>query len=125
MGLRILLCDDQPDIVQSLALLFQSQGYETVVTYDGAACLAKAREWKPHVAFIDIGLPDISGYQVAREIRASEGGERIYLVALTGYGQPIDRRRALESGFNEHMVKPVDRERLMRTVVDIEPTAAA
>jgi two-component system CheB/CheR fusion protein len=108
MGLRILLCDDQPDIVQSLALLFQSQGYETVVTYDGAACLAKAREWKPHVAFIDIGLPDISGYQVAREIRALPFGKDVTLVAFTGYGKAEDVRSAAEAGFDQHVKKGGD-----------------
>jgi two-component system CheB/CheR fusion protein len=108
MGLRILLCDDQADVVQSLALLFESQGYETALTYDGASCIAKAREWKPHVAFIDIGLPDISGYDVAREMRALSFGRELILVAFTGYGKPEDLRRAREAGFDQHVKKGGD-----------------
>ena len=108
MGLRILLCDDQPDIVQSLALLFQSQGYETAVTYDGMSCLDKAREWKPHLALIDIGLPDISGYQVATGLRALPFGKDLTVVAFTGYGKPEDVRRAEDAGFDHHVKKGGD-----------------
>jgi len=108
MGLRILLCDDQPDIVQSLALLFQSQGYDTAVTYDGGSCLAKAREWKPHVALVDIGLPDMSGYDVASEMRRLPFGKDLMLVAFTGYGKPEDVRRAEDAGFDHHVKKGGD-----------------
>jgi len=108
MGLRILLCDDQPDIVKSLALLFESQGYETALTYDGHSCVAKAREWKPHLAFLDIGLPDISGYEVAREIRRLPFGKDVVLVAFTGYGKPEDVREADEAGFDQHVKKGGD-----------------
>ena len=108
MGLRILLCDDQPDIVKSLALLFESQGYETALTYDGQSAVAKAREWKPHLAFLDIGLPDLSGYDVAREIRNLPFGRDIMLVAFTGYGKPEDVRQADEAGFDHHVKKGGD-----------------
>ena len=108
MGLRILLCDDQQDIVKSLALLFESQGYETALTYDGQSCVAKAREWKPHLAFLDIGLPDLSGYEVAREIRRMAFGKDVVLVAFTGYGKPEDVKKADESGFDHHVKKGGD-----------------
>ena len=108
MGLRILLCDDQPDIVQSLALLFESQGYETALTYDGQSCIAKAREWKPHLAFLDIGLPDLSGYEVAAEIRRLPFGKDIMLVAFTGYGKPEDVEKADQAGFDQHVKKGGD-----------------
>jgi CheY-like chemotaxis protein len=108
MALRILLCDDQPDIVQSLALLFESQGYETAVTYDGAGCVEKARDWKPHLAFLDIGLPDISGYDVASEIRRMSFGSDVTLVAFTGYGNPDDVMRATDAGFDHHVKKGGD-----------------
>ena len=108
MGLRILLCDDQPDIVKSLALLFESQGYETALTYDGQSCVAKAREWRPHLAFLDIGLPDISGYEVAAEIRRLPFGQDVMLVAFTGYGKPEDIRKADEAGFDQHVKKGGD-----------------
>jgi CheY-like chemotaxis protein len=108
MGIRILLCDDQPDIVQSLALLFQSQGYETAVTCDGASCLEKARAWKPHLVLVDIGLPDRSGYEVAGELRRLPFGKDLTLVAFTGYGKPADVQRAEEAGFDHHVKKGGD-----------------
>ena len=108
MGLRILLCDDQPDIVESLALLFQSQGYDTAVTYDGTSCVDKAREWKPHMALVDIGLPDISGYDVATGLRALSFGKELMLVAFTGYGKAEDVQRAEEAGFDHHVKKGGD-----------------
>ena len=108
MGLRILFCDDQPDIVHSLAMLFDAPQYETVVCYDGATCIEKAREWKPHLAFLDIGLPDISGYEVAAEIRRMPFGKDIKLVAFTGYGKPEDVERADEAGFDQHVKKGGD-----------------
>ena len=108
MGLRILLCDDQPDIVQSLALLFQSQGYDTAVTYVGSSCVHKARAWKPHLALVDIGLPDISGYEVATGLRALPFGKDLTLVAFTGYGKPEDVQRAEEAGFDHHVKKGGD-----------------
>jgi len=108
MALRILLCDDQPDIVQSLAMLFDSQGYETAVMFDGQTCIAKAREWKPHLAFLDIGLPDITGYDVAAEIRRMPFGSDVTLVAFTGYGKPEDVARAEKAGFDQHVKKGGD-----------------
>jgi CheY-like chemotaxis protein len=108
MGLRILLCDDQPDIVESLALLFESQGYETALAYSGLACVEKARDWKPHLAFLDIGLPDISGYEVAAQIRLMPFGGDVTLVAFTGYGKPEDVLRATDAGFDQHVKKGGD-----------------
>jgi signal transduction histidine kinase len=121
---HVLIVEDHGDSRESLRILLEASGHRVDVAANGFDGLEMANLNHPEIAIVDIGIPGMDGYQVAREIRASEGGERIYLVALTGYGQPIDRRRALESGFNEHMVKPLDRERLMRMVVDIEPTAA-
>jgi len=108
MALRILFCDDQPDIVQSLAMLFDSQGYETAVCYDGKTAVQKALAWKPHLAFLDIGLPDISGYDVAAQIRKLPFGKDVTLVAFTGYGKPEDLQRAEEAGFDQHVKKGGD-----------------
>ena len=77
----------------------------------------------PEIALLDIGLPGIDGYDVAREIRGADSTDAVYLVALTGYGQPLDRRRALESGFNEHLVKPLNREKLLRLMASLEAPA--
>jgi CheY-like chemotaxis protein len=122
MGLRILLCDDQPDIVQSLAMLFDSQGYETAVTFDGKTCIAKAREWKPHLAFLDIGLPDMSGYQVAAEIRRMPFGRDVTLVAFTGYGKPEDVQRAEQAGFDQHVKKGGDPVALVEIAARVKRT---
>ncbi|MGH7819543.1 MAG: response regulator, partial [Candidatus Binatia bacterium] len=109
----------------SLRLLLEVSGHRVDVAQNGFDGLEMALTNHPEVAIVDIGIPGIDGYQVAREIRAADGGHHVYLVALTGYGQPIDRRRALESGFNEHMVKPVERERLIRMLAGIQPAADA
>jgi CheY-like chemotaxis protein len=82
---------------------------------DGESALALAAESSPDVALIDLGLPDISGYEVARRLRAAGGG-RMTLIALTGYGQAADRRRALEAGFDAHLTKPVTPERLQQAI---------
>ncbi len=121
---HVLIVEDHGDSRESLRILLEASGHRVDVAQNGFDGLEMALSKHPEIAILDIGIPGMDGYQVAREIRAADGGERIYLVALTGYGQPIDRRRALESGFNEHMVKPVDRDRLMRMVVDIEPSPA-
>jgi signal transduction histidine kinase/ActR/RegA family two-component response regulator len=121
---HVLIIEDHGDSRESLRILLEAAGHRVDVAQNGFDGLEMALSRRPEIAIIDIGIPGMDGYQVAREIRAADGGERTYLVALTGYGQPIDRRQALESGFNEHMVKPVDRDRLMRMVVDIEPADA-
>lgn len=121
---HVLIVEDHGDSRESLRILLEASGHRVDVAQNGFDGLEIALSKRPEIAILDIGIPGMDGYQVAREIRAADAGKRIYLVALTGYGQPIDRRRALESGFNEHMVKPVDRDRLMRMVVDIEPSTA-
>jgi CheY-like chemotaxis protein len=109
MALRILFCDDQPDIVRSLASLFDlQQGYETVLTYSGLECIRKASEWRPHLAVLDIGLPDVTGYEVAAQIRRMPFGASVMLVAFTGYGEPADVQRATEAGFDRHVKKGAD-----------------
>ena len=121
-GLRILVVDDSEDAVESLALLLGIWGHEVATARDGAAALDLVSRKPPHVVLLDIGLPGISGYEVAKRIRAREGGKDIMLVALTGYGQAEDRRRATEAGFTVHLVKPVVPEALQRLLAGIEPT---
>lgn len=106
--LRVLVVDDNVDAADSLALLLQVQGHEVETAYAPDDALARAREGRHEVVLLDIGLPQMDGYEVARRIRQARPGEDVCLVALTGYGQPEDRRRASEAGFDHHLVKPVD-----------------
>ena len=105
--LRVLLVEDNPDGREMLRLLLELPGYRVQVAEDGVQGVEKAIDWHPEAAVIDIGLPRLDGYQVARKIREALGCD-IFLIAQTGYGQPEDRARALAAGFDVHLVKPVD-----------------
>jgi CheY-like chemotaxis protein len=109
---RILVVDDNRDSAESLALLLELQGHEARTAFEGAEALDIARTFHPEVVLLDIGLPGMDGYEVARRLR--EEGEDSRLVALTGYGLEEDRRRSLEAGFDDHLVKPVSLEELSR-----------
>jgi CheY-like chemotaxis protein len=112
---RVLVVEDNPDSRETLELLLQGWGHEAQVAADGSEGLAKGLSWKPDVAIVDIGLPLLDGYEVAQRMRAQLGRD-IFLIALTGYAQPEDRRRALASGFDVHMTKPADLDELARLV---------
>jgi PAS domain S-box-containing protein len=105
---RVLVVDDSADAADSLAMLLELEGHEVVTAYSGSAALEVAERVHPEVAFIDIGLPQMDGYEVARRLRASDSGRMMRLVALTGYGQPDDRDEARRAGFDHHLVKPPD-----------------
>ena len=105
---RILIVDDNEDSANSLAVFLQLVGNETYTAFDGVEALEKAAALQPDVVLLDIGMPKLNGYEVARRIRAQPWGENLVLVAVTGWGQDEDRRRAHEAGFDCHMVKPID-----------------
>jgi two-component system, sensor histidine kinase len=105
---RILLVDDNVDFAISLALLLESQGHEVRVAHDAEGALTAARELKPEIAFLDLGLPKVSGYDLARRLREQAETADAVLVALSGWGQASDRARSREAGFALHLVKPVD-----------------
>jgi len=107
-GRRILLADDNRDALDSLATLLECDGHEVYTAADGAAALALAAECRPDVMLLDIGMPKLDGYEVARRVRAQPWGNATVLIALTGWGQDEDRRRSREVGFNSHLVKPLD-----------------
>ena len=110
-ALRILIVDDNVDAADSIAMLLSMEGHETRSVNTARAALLAVPDFKPEVVLLDIGLPEMDGYEVARHLRAqgsTNGSRRIRLVAVTGYGQPADRLRAHEAGFDEHMVKPVE-----------------
>ncbi|HYN20018.1 MAG TPA: CheR family methyltransferase, partial [Thermoanaerobaculia bacterium] len=105
---RILVVDDNVDTAESMALLLRLKGHEVVTAHDGPAALDKARSFIPEVVLLDIGLPGLDGYQVAKRLRRRRRTATALLVALTGYGQEEDLRLAREAGFDHHLTKPVD-----------------
>ena len=115
-GRRILVADDNRDAAESLAMLLEMSGHEVRVAHHGHGALAVAQVFRPDTAVLDIGMPDLSGYEVAQALRAEPWAAGIRLIALTGWGQDSDRQRAMEAGFDHHVVKPVDPERLAELV---------
>jgi signal transduction histidine kinase len=111
-GHRILLADDNRDALDSLATLLQCDGHEVHTAADGAEALALAAVCRPDVMLLDIGMPKLDGYEVARRVRAEPWGKGTVLIALTGWGQDEDRRRSREVGFDNHLVKPLDPDKL-------------
>jgi PAS domain S-box-containing protein len=109
---RILVVDDNEDAAQSLGILLELAGHELHLAHDGEQAVAMARQLQPDIALVDIGLPKLNGYGVAQSIRAAPGGEHMVLIALTGWGQDEDKRRALAAGFDFHLTKPVDPEQV-------------
>ena len=105
---RILVVDDNKDATESLAMLLSLDGHEVESVFTPQDALERVRLFEPDVILLDIGLPGMDGYEVARRVRQMAGGARIRLIALTGYGQLEDRRRALAAGFDDHLVKPVE-----------------
>jgi PAS domain S-box-containing protein len=106
--LRALVVDDDRDVADSFVMLLACLGVEVRAAYGGAAALAVIREFKPHLAFLDIGMPGMDGLETARRIRAEPRGKDIMLAALSGWGRDDDRRRAMEAGFDHHFVKPIE-----------------
>ena len=112
VGRRILVADDNPDALASLAAVLQFQGHEVFSAANGTQALECAERYRPQVALLDIGMPLLDGYEVARRIRAQPWGAQVTLLALTGWGQEPDRRRSQNAGFDQHLVKPLDLARL-------------
>jgi two-component system CheB/CheR fusion protein len=111
---RILVVDDNIDAAESLACLLRLDGHDVQIAFEGHAAIAKAKEFQPEFAFLDIGMPAMDGYAVAARLREEKGAGNIFLVALTGWGQESDRRRSQEAGFDLHLVKPVDPDALRK-----------
>jgi CheY-like chemotaxis protein len=109
---RILVVEDNADARDMLLALLTLEQHDVVTASDGPAGVDAALRLRPDVALIDIGLPGLNGYEVARRIRATESGRAMKLIALSGYGQSEDTRQAREAGFDLHLVKPVEPKRL-------------
>jgi signal transduction histidine kinase/ActR/RegA family two-component response regulator len=117
-GEKILVIDDNVDSAFTLATLLKLKGYEVETCHGGLAGIAVAEKYLPHMILCDIGMPELDGYETAKLIRKTTWGTSIPLVALTGYGQDNDKQLALSSGFNGHLVKPVELDELLRVMKD-------
>jgi len=115
-GCRVLVVDDNRDAADTTAELVGLWGYRVRTAPDGPSALRAAREFRPRIVLLDIGLPGMDGYEVARQLRQEPELAELFLMAVTGYGQEEDRRRALEAGFNAHLPKPVDPEQLRQVL---------
>ena len=113
---RILVVDDHPDGAEMLRLLLEHEGHDLEVAHDGATALALATSSRPEIVILDIGMPEMDGYEVARRLRQDPAMASVRLIALTGYGQEADTQRSHESGFDNHLVKPVNLEALRKVI---------
>lgn len=121
---RILAVDDNQDAVNILARTLQLQGHAVQTAYDGIEAVDVAMRFHPEVVLLDIGLPRLSGYEVARRIRQLVGGSSVILIAITGWGQEEDRRQSQQAGFDLHLVKPVDPTALIKLLADLQRVPA-
>jgi two-component system CheB/CheR fusion protein len=117
--LNCLVVDDNVDAANSLAMLLELGGHQVRIAHDGPAALHAAQEYRPRLMLLDIGLPQMSGYEVCRQIRAQDWGHEMVIAALTGWGQEEDRRKSKEAGFDQHLVKPVTYDVLMELLASV------
>jgi len=118
--LRILVVDDNVDAAESLSSMLRLQRHEVLVAHDGLTALAAAPVLKPDVVLLDLGMPKLNGLEVAKRLRALDGGAKALLVAITGFGQAEDRARTAAAGFDHHLTKPVDPQ-VLRGLLQIDP----
>jgi CheY-like chemotaxis protein len=105
---RVLIADDNRDAADSLAILLRMDGHDITVVHDGNEAVATIESLRPEIALLDIGMPGLNGYEVARHIRQGPLGTLITLIAVTGWGQASDKARAAAAGFNHHFTKPIE-----------------
>ena len=116
---RVLVADDNRDAAESLALVLRFSGYEVSIAFGGAEALEIGERDRPRAAIIDIGMPGMSGHEVARRMRLEAWGRNAVLIALTGWGQEQDKQAAKAAGFDEHLTKPVDPDDVERVLDDL------
>jgi two-component system CheB/CheR fusion protein len=122
---RVLVVEDSRDAAATLCLLLRGLGHEVHMAHDGPAALEAARQHRPDVVLLDIGLPHMDGYEVAQRLRQQPETQGAVLVAMTGFGQEEDRRRSAAAGFDHHLVKPVDPQELQQFLTRRETPASA
>jgi CheY-like chemotaxis protein/anti-sigma regulatory factor (Ser/Thr protein kinase) len=113
---RVLVVDDNQDAAEALSMLVEALGVEVRTALNGTTALTLVREFRPDVVFLDIGMPDMSGYEVAKRLRSDPDNRRTALVAITGWSQDSDRKRAMEAGFDHHIAKPIDLNEIKRLI---------
>jgi CheY-like chemotaxis protein len=118
---RILVVDDNVDSAQAIGKLLQLKGYEVRCAFDGASAITAAQQFGPHLVLLDISLPDIDGYEVLRRLREQPHASQPLVAAVTGFGQPEDRRHTQEAGFDHHLVKPFGPDALMALIQSLGP----
>jgi PAS domain S-box-containing protein len=123
-SLRVLVVDDNVDTAGSLAMLLEETGHEVRMAHDGPAALETALNYRPNVVMLDLGLPGLTGFEVAKRLRQQPVFQNVVLVAMTGYGQETDRQRSLEAGFNHHLVKPADFGKVLEILAAVSEKAA-
>jgi signal transduction histidine kinase len=123
-GVRVLIVDDNVDAATSLSYVLALAGYDTAVAHDGNRALEVAETMRPAIVLLDIGLPGMSGYEVARRLRAAPWGRDLQLIAVTGWGHESDRAKSLEAGFDAHLTKPIDPELLLQHIAQAVRTVA-
>ena len=112
----MLIADDNRDAAESLAMLLRMEGHDVTVVHDGREALAAFDTLLPEVAILDIGMPELDGYEVARQVRQHSLGRAVTLIAVTGWGQEKDKTQALAAGFNHHFTKPIAPEQISRVL---------
>src|SRR5262249_34039382 len=117
--LRVLVVDDNRDAADSAAILLRQSGHDVRVAYTGKAALEAAFAYRPNALLLDIGLPEMSGYEVARHLRQNPELKNMQLIAVSGYGQETDRTRSQEAGFDAHLVKPVDPQKVQEVLATL------
>ena len=124
-GQRVLIVDDNRDAADALGLLLELSGFEVQCAYDGATALERAGDFQPEVVLLDLGLPDVDGREVCLRLREARAARSAKIVAITGWGRAEDRRATLAAGFDAHLVKPVDPDRLLRLLAGLLEAEAA
>jgi DNA-binding response OmpR family regulator len=112
--------DDTQDAAEALAMILELEGYEVAVAFGGLQAILVFESFRPHIAIVDIGMPDVDGYAVARRIRQMHWGAAIHLIAFTGWNDARSRARAITAGFHQYFVKPVDPRRFIGILAAIE-----
>jgi two-component system CheB/CheR fusion protein len=118
-SLRVLVADDNRDAAETLGMLLSVAGYQVEMCHSGSEAVSKITQWRPNVAILDIGMPGMDGFEVARRVRAQPWGREIGLIALTGWGQDEDQRASRAAGFDHHLTKPVDLPELEHVIVSL------
>jgi CheY-like chemotaxis protein len=116
--MKVLVADDNRDAALSLGVLLEMSGHEVSIAHDGEEALRIARQAIPDAMILDVGMPRLTGDQVARGVRSEPWGRRVFLVAVTGWGEPDDKERASAAGFDHHFTKPVDVDELEKLLAD-------